>query len=142
PSLTGFLARMRASEVTIKRDLAERAGGVRVMTVHGAKGLEAPIVILADATSAPPPLKQCVFFAEEHGRPALIFSGGSVNDTARSGGLRDAAKARQDAEYWRKLYVAMTRAEDRLVVTGTVSERRKGKGSWFEAVAGALGAGG
>jgi len=142
PSLTGFLARMRASEVTIKRDLAERGGGVRVMTVHGAKGLEAPIVFLADATAAPPPLKQCVFFGETDGWPVLVFSGGSDNDTAASGALRDAARARQDAEYWRKLYVAMTRAEDRLIVAGTTSLRKTGKGSWFEAITTALGSAG
>ena len=49
PSLLGFLAEMRSREVEIKRELAEAGAGVRVMTVHGAKGLEAPIVILADA---------------------------------------------------------------------------------------------
>ena len=51
PSLLGFLAELRSRDVTIKRELAEGGGGVRVMTVHGAKGLEAPIVILADAAT-------------------------------------------------------------------------------------------
>ena len=51
PSLVGFLAELRSRDVTIKRELADAGAGVRVMTVHGAKGLEAPIVILADAAS-------------------------------------------------------------------------------------------
>ncbi|MDP3315385.1 MAG: UvrD-helicase domain-containing protein, partial [Devosia sp.] len=51
PSLLGFLAELRSRDVTIKRELAEGGAGVRVMTVHGAKGLEAPIVIMADAAT-------------------------------------------------------------------------------------------
>ena len=53
PTLQGFLAEMRSREVTITRELATSTRGVRVMTVHGAKGLEAPIVILADAATKP-----------------------------------------------------------------------------------------
>src|SRR5690606_2254078 len=53
PSLQGFVAALRRTEVSIKRELAEAGSGVRVMTVHGAKGLEAPIVFLADAASKP-----------------------------------------------------------------------------------------
>ena len=51
PSLLGFLAELSSREVIIKRELADTGTGVRVMTVHGAKGLEAPIVILADAAT-------------------------------------------------------------------------------------------
>src|SRR5690606_17591584 len=54
PSLLGFLSELRSRDVTIKRELAEGGAGVRVMTVHGAKGLEAPIVILADAATTEP----------------------------------------------------------------------------------------
>ena len=48
PSLTGFIGWLEAGEVTVKRDLAQAKGQIRVMTVHGAKGLEAPVVILPD----------------------------------------------------------------------------------------------
>jgi ATP-dependent helicase/nuclease subunit A len=48
PSLTGFIGWLEADEVTVKRDLAQSKGQIRVMTVHGAKGLEAPVVILPD----------------------------------------------------------------------------------------------
>ena len=137
PSLQGFLARLRSREVTIKRELAEAGAGVRVMTVHGAKGLEAPIVILADAAST------------EVGRdrrsiymglgPPLFFHASSkemhVLETLR---YRDDAAAAQKAEYWRKLYVAMTRAEDELYVTGVLTKRGEVKGSWYEAIEQAL----
>jgi ATP-dependent helicase/nuclease subunit A len=48
PSLTGFIGWLESGEVTVKRDLAQSKGEIRVMTVHGAKGLEAPVVILPD----------------------------------------------------------------------------------------------
>src|SRR5262249_20462210 len=53
PSLQGFVAWLRAAETEIKRDMEISRDEVRVMTVHGAKGLEAPIVILADSTTRP-----------------------------------------------------------------------------------------
>ncbi len=60
PSLQGFLAWLRASKTDVKRDMEISRNEVRVMTVHGAKGLEAPIVILADTTTPPagPPQRQ------------------------------------------------------------------------------------
>ena len=53
PSLQGFVAWLRAAQAEIKRDMEIARDEVRVMTVHGAKGLEAPIVILADTTTPP-----------------------------------------------------------------------------------------
>src|SRR3546814_4466133 len=55
PSLLGFLAHIAASTAEIKRQSEARSDVVRVMTVHGSKGLQAPIVILADATDDPRP---------------------------------------------------------------------------------------
>ena len=52
PSLTGFVGWLEAGEVTVKRDLAKPNGQIRVMTVHGAKGLEAPVVFLPDTAIA------------------------------------------------------------------------------------------
>ena len=52
-SLDRFLAWFGSGDVEIKRDPSAPSNAVRVMTVHGAKGLEAPVVILADATSDP-----------------------------------------------------------------------------------------
>jgi ATP-dependent helicase/nuclease subunit A len=137
PSLVGFLAAVRAQDVTIKRELGETGAGVRVMTVHGAKGLEAPIVILADAASKPRQ-NGAVFIREVPGGPVLVHATGAAQDVPLSQGFRDENKAREAAEYWRKLYVAMTRAEDELYVAGMLTQRGNLEGTWYEAIDTAL----
>ncbi len=141
PSLQGFLAQMRTRDVTIKRELSERAAGVRVMTVHGAKGLEAPIVILADATAKPATtqLNRPVYIAHAEGLGEVLVHLASKDDTiAGIGDIRRASSAHQLREYWRRLYVAMTRAEDELYLTGALTASAKPDGSWYDAVASAL----
>ena len=133
PSLIGFLAALRGREITIKRELAEAGTGVRVMTVHGAKGLEAPIVILADAASTEKGRdRRCIYM---QAKPALFIHASSrdthVPETMEH---REATEEEQLKEYWRKLYVAMTRAEDELYVTGYLTKQGKIDGSWYEAV--------
>ncbi len=137
PSLLGFLAELRSREVIIKRELAEGGAGVRVMTVHGAKGLEAPIVILADAaTTEIGRDRRSIYMGAE---PPFFFHASSrethADETLEH---KDEADQAQKAEYWRKLYVAMTRAEDELYVTGQLTKRGKLEGSWYEAIEGAL----
>jgi ATP-dependent helicase/nuclease subunit A len=138
PSLQGFLAAMRSRDVSIGRELSERGGGVRVMTVHGAKGLEAPIVILADSTAKPAgsQLRSVVHIdVKDH-----LFIHASKQDTHvdSTDPYRVAYEAAQKAEYWRKLYVAMTRAEDELYITGTLTRARKPedqlKETWYDAI--------
>lgn len=139
PSLQGFLAAMRTRDVTIRRELSERAAGVRVMTVHGAKGLEAPIVILADATAKPvgTQLSRSVYVANG-GAPVLVHLAKGDGAIPEIGDIRGASSESQMAEYWRRLYVAMTRAEDELYLTGAVTEKGKLDGTWYEAVGEAL----
>lgn len=133
PSLLGFLAELRSREVTIKRELGDAGAGVRVMTVHGAKGLEAPIVILADAAIT------------ERGRdrrsvylravpPLFVHASSAATHAAQTTEFKDDADSDQLKEYWRKLYVAMTRAEDELYVTGYLTKQGKPDGSWYEAI--------
>jgi ATP-dependent helicase/nuclease subunit A len=137
PSLLGFLAELRSREVTIKRELGETNRGVRVMTVHGAKGLEAPIVILADAASTEIGRDRRSIFMTQ--TPPLFFHASSKEmHVAETLEHRADAEAAQKAEYWRKLYVAMTRAEDELYVTGTLTRQGKIDGSWYEAIEQAL----
>jgi ATP-dependent helicase/nuclease subunit A len=134
PSLLGFLAELRGREVTIKRELAEGGAGVRVMTVHGAKGLEAPIVILADAASTEKGRdRRSVYLRAEP--PLFVHAGSLAAHVPATLEHRQAAEAAQQAEYWRKLYVAMTRAEDELYVTGYLTKQGRAEGSWYEAVA-------
>lgn len=113
-SLQTFVADMDLDRSQIKRDLAAPNGAIRVMTVHGAKGLQAPIVILPDTTRRP-----------EARDPALLTLGdvpiwvkASADDIEVTKIAREAAKARQLREHRRLLYVALTRAQDRLILYG------------------------
>lgn len=142
PSLQGFAADMRSRNISIKRELAEGGGGVRVMTVHGAKGLEAPIVIMADAASKPDSkqIGSPVYVLNETPGPLLIHAASQRQHVPATLALKEEIDANLAQEYWRKLYVAMTRAEDELYVTGALSQRGKLDGTWYEAIESALGA--
>ncbi len=144
PSLQGFVSAMRQRGGSIKRELPEAGGGVRVMTVHGAKGLEAPIVILADATAKPRAQqvgKPLYVIAEKPG-PLLIHAGKTAGHLPGTLPLKQAVDANVLAEYWRRLYVGMTRAEDELYVTGALSPGTDAgtqlAGSWYQAIENAL----
>src|SRR5690606_12972550 len=86
PSLQGFVAALRSRRVSVKRELAESGAGVRVMTVHGAKGLEAPIVILADASRKVPStqLGKPVYLVVEPPGPLLIHAAGTRGHAAET----------------------------------------------------------
>ena len=136
PSLQGFLHWLDAAAEDIKRDL-EHGGRdeVRVMTVHGAKGLQAPIVILPDTVS---PLRDDpgVLWTED-GLP--LWCPRAEDADAVAGRARASARTRREEEHRRLLYVAMTRAEDRLYVCGwRTSDRRSGTPSWYDLVAAAF----
>lgn len=116
PALQLFVQQTLRDESEIKRPLEQGAGEVRVMTVHGAKGLQAPIVILPDCASVPraqelPQLQ----WDETTGLPCFI--GGDHRD-ARTQELYDQAVAAQRQEYRRLFYVALTRAESELHLYG------------------------
>ena len=113
-SLQCFIARMEAGEVEIKRDLAAPESEIRVMTVHGAKGLQAPVVILPDTTSAPKPSGGRIH--EIAGVP--VWSPRREGELAEVTAARALADARAEEEHRRLLYVALTRAQDRLVIAG------------------------
>ena len=148
PSLEGFLRWLERGDVEIKRDLeqAER-NAVRIMTVHGAKGLQAPIVILPDSMQVSP--------VDGSGRPASILwtpADPPVDRIPRwaptvshldpaAANERACAMESQSAEYRRLLYVAMTRAEDRLYVCGW-RRKQKAKGCWYDLIRDGLLAGG
>ena len=114
-SLQTFLAAMEADDGEIKRDLAAPQGEVRVMTVHGAKGLEAPVVILPDTTSDVKTGKAGLLMLSAE-TPAWAAKKDDDPEALRK--ARDAAEARDLREHRRLLYVALTRAEDRLIICG------------------------
>jgi len=140
PSLRGFLSSLRLSEITVKREFHE-TGGVRVMTIHGAKGLEAPIVILADAATchirySPKPTPVYVQGPHEPLLAHIPATDEHTDLTATK--LGQPEKDAQMAEYWRKLYVGMTRAEDELYVSGILAKKGKLEGTWYQAIEEAL----
>jgi ATP-dependent helicase/nuclease subunit A len=131
--LESFAAAMASSEIEIKREpeLAHGGGEVRVMTVHGAKGLEAPIVILPDtttrATSQGGPLLETV-------EPGFLWAPRAADDCPESAEARLAREAATEAESARLLYVALTRARDRLVVCGAETQPSRFQRSWYDFV--------
>ncbi|GIX20760.1 MAG: double-strand break repair helicase AddA [Erythrobacter sp.] len=128
PSLAGFLAWFDAGSGDVKRDADAARGLVRVMTVHGAKGLEAPIVILADA-AAPPGDPGALELADDPlglaADRARMVPIPPLPKEARAGKLAEAAAAAERAalaEHWRLLYVALTRAEEALFIGGSLGK--------------------
>ncbi|MGI4953389.1 MAG: double-strand break repair helicase AddA [Janthinobacterium lividum] len=131
PSLQGFVHRLRQSGAEVKRQAEEAGGVVRIMTVHGAKGLQAPLVILPDTTSLPPDGGGLVW--PEPGLP--LWSPRAELRSAVTDALKAKAKAARMEEYNRLLYVALTRAEDRLVVCGWETRRQPPDECWYTLVA-------
>ncbi|ANP46655.1 double-strand break repair helicase AddA [Candidatus Viadribacter manganicus] len=139
PTLQRFLYDIELDAEQVKRELEAETGAIRVMTVHGAKGLEAPIVILPDSTGdvGDAPDNGLLFDAEEG--PFVSFS--AKGDDAPCADARAAHKERMLGEHWRLLYVAMTRARDRLIVCGPQWRNAEAPAvSWRAAVEEALGA--
>ncbi len=140
PGLEAFLATLDSAGPEIKREMDQTRDEVRIMTVHAAKGLEAPIVFLVDSGAAP--------FSEQHLSRLLPFeprrglwqgSGflwRSATEVANGFSQQVGRRAREKAEeeYRRLLYVGMTRAEDRLVVCGYHGKRAPDGATWHSIV--------
>ncbi len=137
PSLAGFIQWFDAGDADVKREAGGDDGLVRVMTVHGSKGLQAPIVILADAVGNPDDGKaRPVDLTEESSGktvPMLPFK-----TDERAGPIAEAlenAKALEKQEHWRLLYVAMTRTEEALYIGGALGKKEQKNGpaqdSWY-----------
>jgi ATP-dependent helicase/nuclease subunit A len=144
PSLQGFVAWLRAATTIVKRDMDLAREEVRVMTVHGAKGLEAPIVILADTTTRPagPRDPRLLALPRPHTAPGtpdcLVWAGTMATDVGPIGEARDRARTAASDEYRRLLYVAMTRTAEHLIVCGAQGLNGKPKGCWYDLICHAL----
>ncbi len=134
PTLGRFLFWLSARDIEIKRDMEGGRNEVRVMTVHGAKGLEAPIVIIPDTSvlkvgNKKPPIGSIdgqVFWAQsKENEPQILLDVDGARQTA-------------DAyEYARLLYVALTRAENWLIFAGA-GEASKDPDNWYNRVTSAM----
>ncbi|HWN48566.1 MAG TPA: double-strand break repair helicase AddA [Xanthobacteraceae bacterium] len=163
PSLQGFVAWLRGATTVVKRDMEITRDEVRVMTVHGAKGLEAPVVILADTTTPPKGSRQPRLLEIEpppspppqageginrippplagegregvSGTPTcIVWAGRRDQDTHAVARAREAVLDENEHEHRRLLYVAMTRAAERLIVCGCHGKIKPKAGCWYDLV--------
>ena len=136
------LAELEQADVEVKRELEGPRGEVRVMTVHGAKGLEAPVVILPDTTSRAKAQGPTLLTVEAAGGEAWLMAPGAAGeDCPASADARAARQARVDDETLRLLYVALTRARDRIIITGRANGQSKtgfAEGSWWDVLSGTM----
>ncbi|WP_299623194.1 double-strand break repair helicase AddA [Pelagibius sp.] len=135
PSLEGFLHWLMAGDLEIKRDLEQAQGAVRLLTVHGSKGLEAPIVILPDTLQQPRGGDSLLWPQDGEGKaPLPVWPIKRDYALAALEGARAGQRLAREQEYRRLLYVALTRAQDRLYVCGWEGRRAAPEGNWFQLV--------
>lgn len=139
PSLTGFLIWLETDEVEVKRQMDSEGHRIRVMTVHGAKGLEAPIVILPDTADRNPQDRDEIYVLPD-GTP--VWKTAADESPANIASERADRKRRTDNESLRLLYVALTRARCWLIVAGAGeaktarkdADKPRGEWSWYRLV--------
>jgi len=124
PSLIGFLDWMAAGDTTIRREMEQGGGAVRIMTVHGAKGLQAPIVFLADSYDPPQADRDKLLRVTSEGptRGLMIYESDTIMALPIVAALKQAEADERDAERMRLLYVGMTRAADELYICGSLNK--------------------
>ncbi len=139
PSLQGFLAWLEGGRVEVKRELDRSAGQVRIMTVHGAKGLQAPIVFLPD-TMQVARARTPLLWSDAGDEAMPLWSPKADMDDTAAADARVRAKDADLRESRRLLYVAMTRAEDRLFIAGWRGDRDAPEECWYRLIEAGLAA--
>lgn len=144
PSLQLFLDWFDRGEVQIKRDPSAPLDAVRVMTAHGSKGLQAPVVVLADAAGDPDrsPGGGIGWPVEQGGEAVPVIRPRKEERFAPFAALIEEQEKRDLEEHWRLLYVAATRAEEWLAIGGALGPGARGAipaNSWYAALEAALG---
>ncbi len=135
PSLQSFLHWLEAGEPVIKRELEQSARDeVRIMTVHGAKGLQAPIVYLPDTTFDPLRRPEPLVSGGEADKLLLVWRGAAADSDEKADALHAERQARRREEANRLLYVALTRASDRLVICGAKGPKDIPQNCWYRLV--------
>ncbi|PNG27047.1 double-strand break repair helicase AddA [Methylocella silvestris] len=121
PSLAGFLADFETVQRQVRRDMESGGEVVRVMTVHAAKGLEAKIVFLPDTCGGLSAQHDPSVFALEEthlGAAPVVWSPRKAEDCEKAAAARKRLRKLAEDEYRRLLYVALTRAEERIYICG------------------------
>ena len=134
--LQGFIHMTQSNKSDIKRELEGAGDMVRIMTVHASKGLESPIVILPDTLSIPKSSGQSDDGLQWiDGNIPLWTTASDIQNDLLSKHRSDLGQKNLD-EYNRLLYVAMTRAQDRLIVCGALNKNQKQapENSWYTSI--------
>jgi ATP-dependent helicase/nuclease subunit A len=138
PSLSRFIDEIEAADSKIKRDMEAAGEAVRVMTVHAAKGLETPIVVLPDTHSAPSARHDPKWLRlappNASTPPLYVWATPAAQDSADMAEGRARAREAAAGEHRRLLYVAMTRAAQRLVIAGYQGAREPPADAWMNLV--------
>lgn len=146
PTLHHFLDYMHAGTPALKREL-EHADEVRIMTVHGAKGLEAPIVFLADADQQPNSRKLTSLYnldkvnaqmdsieftdSKKHPPKGFFWEVNKGLEIPLRENLKSYVQNAQIAEKNRLLYVALTRASQGIFICGTMGKKTNIEKNWY-----------
>jgi ATP-dependent helicase/nuclease subunit A len=131
PSMQGFVHWLRRAGAEIKSEGGENQDEIRLMTVHGSKGLEARLVVVADTASLPI-VQDAVLWSGAGAAVLPIWTRGAAGACPAITRMRDEAQARALEEYDRLLYVALTRARQRLIVCGWAPSKGEVKDeSWY-----------
>ncbi|MCT4655741.1 MAG: double-strand break repair helicase AddA [Cohaesibacter sp.] len=135
PNLQAFLAAMRQGGGEIKRDMGAAENQIRVMTVHGSKGLEAPIVFLVDGTGKPANPRHhphlVTLAAKGQSADLMAWKGARADQPAQVSASLTELDQKAEEEYLRLLYVGMTRAEDRLYLCGYTGKSGPADKCWY-----------
>ncbi len=132
PTVQYFLHWLDADEIEIKREMEQgELSEVRLLTVHAAKGLQAPIVFLPDTAFAPRPNGNALTW---DGDTPIWASGNGKHRDPVSAKLRDDGQTLSEKEEARLLYVALTRAEDRLYIGGWQPKKKSNAETWYKRI--------
>lgn len=130
--MQAFLHYFEGSSSKIKREMEEIGGQVRIMTVHGAKGLQAPIVILPDTVVSGAAKKPERFlWPSRTDLDIPLYSAWTDDDPQLYKDAYARTQKRDEEEYYRLLYVALTRAEERLYIAGYKGSKGMQDHSWY-----------
>ena len=129
-SLTGFLEWVSEGGETIKRSLHASSNKIRIMTIHGAKGLESPIVIIPDTGTKQNNIKTDIIKVSN----VLLWRSKTPNRSHHEQRLIENIKEKEESERLRLLYVAMTRAQSWLIICGSGKQQQNKTTSWYQLI--------
>ena len=137
PTLQGFINHLETLETEVKRShQGKNQNQIRIMTIHGAKGLQSPVVILADSTDQPSLQNENFLWHEDSKSPLFILKPTQKKESTAITGLKTEILKKLEEENNRLFYVALTRTEDRLYVAGI--QKNNSQKNWYDTLSGIL----